>query len=111
MSMKEIWITGKKGFPPKWLLALDRYYPRCAYSLGVWNTFFLRLGSGGCSVRSSADTCHSLPKEYFADPYYEGNTFLWNGVEDLAEYTVAVIMAFALGYLLSYSAGYPFHWI
>src|SRR5579875_367919 len=62
MSMKEIWITGKKGFPPKWLLALDRYYPRCAYSLGVWNTFFLRLGSGGCSVRSSADTCHSLPE-------------------------------------------------
>jgi hypothetical protein len=50
-------------------------------------------------------------KEYFADPYYEGNPFLWNGVEDLAEYTVAVIMAFALGYLLSYSAGYPFHWI
>src|SRR5579875_2871953 len=68
MSMKEIWITGKKGFPPKWLLALDRYYPRCAYSLGVWNTFFLRLGSGGCSVRSSADTCHSLPEGVLCRP-------------------------------------------
>ena len=43
----------------------------------------------------------ALFKEYFADPFFEGLPFIWNGVEDWLEYVVGCLLAFGLYYAVT----------
>src|SRR5579875_2264618 len=110
MSMKEIWIQERRGFPQSGCWRWTDSIPDAHIAWGFGIPSFFGWAVGDAVLGAVLILVIAFLKEYFADPYYEGNPFLWNGVEDLAEYTVAVIMPFALASLLSYSAGYPFHW-
>ena len=88
------WVTGQKGRPPRWVLALDSHL---AWGFGVpsffgwvFKTYF------GAAVGALVIFVIALLKEYFADPYYEGEPFFWDGVEDLLEYVAGIAFAFAL---------------
>ena len=105
VTWKEKWLTGRRDadsklrLPPAWLLALDSHL---AWGFGVPSFFGGTVGGWfGGGIGAFVILVVAFLNEYFADPYFEGQKFFWDGVEDLAEYVGGIALAFVLYYLVT----------
>lgn len=89
------WFIGKKGLPPKWVLALDAHV-----AWGVAIPSFTAWALGNFTLGAVLILAVALLKEIFADPYFEGEPFFWNGLGDWFAYCAGVLGVYVVALLL-----------